>query len=162
MLLAIYTVIHVLISLVGIGSGFAVFYGLLAGRRMEGLTTLFLTTTVLTSLTGYGFPVHQLMPSHIVGAISLVVLVIAIMARRALRQTGRRRSTFIVTSAIAQYLNVFVLIIQSFEKVPALKAAAPTQSEPPFVVVQVAVLAFFIVMTILAVRRFRPEPAHAV
>ena len=162
MLLAIYTVIHVLISLVGIGSGFAVFYGLLAGRRTEGLTTLFLTTTVLTSLTGYGFPVHQLMPSHIVGAISLVVLVIAIMARRALRQTGRRRSTFIVTSAIAQYLNVFVLIIQSFEKVPALKAAAPTQSEPPFVVVQVAVLAFFIVMTILAVRRFRPEPAHAV
>jgi len=152
---ATYTLVHVVISLVGIGSGFVVVFGLLTGKRIYGLTALFLTTTVLTSVTGFGFPFDHLMPSHKVGIISLVVLAIAILAHMA----GAWRWIYVVGAVIALYLNVFVLVAQSFEKVPALKAMAPTQSEPPFLMAQLVVLALFIVLGIFAVKRFHNESA---
>ncbi len=156
-----YTLIHVLLSLVGIGSGFVVLFGLLAGRRLNGWTALFLLTTVATSVTGFGFPFDHLLPSHKVGIISLFVLAVAILARYAFHLEGAWRWIYVVSAVIALYLNVFVGIVQSFEKVPALKAMAPTQSEPPFVVTQLVALALFIVLAIFAARRFRSERVRA-
>ena len=156
-----YTLIHVVISLIGIASGLIVLFGLLAGKSLKGLTALFLVSTVLTSVTGYGFPFHKLLPAHIVGAISLVVLLIAILALYSFRLAGAWRWIYVVTASIALYLNVFVLVVQAFLKVAALKAAAPTQSEPPFLMAQLAVLAIFIVLTIFAVKRFHAQPASA-
>ena len=147
---ATYTLIHVLISLVGIGTGFVVMYGLLGWKAFDRWTALFLTTTVLTSVTGFGFPFDHLTPANKVGIISLVVLAIAIVARYALHLAGAWRRTYVISAAIALYLNTFVLVVQSFEKVPALKAMAPTQKEPPFLVAQLAVLALFVVLTIFA------------
>ena len=155
-----YTLIHVVISLIGIVSGIIVLLGMLAGKRLDGLTALFLVTTVLTSVTGYGFPFHKLMPSHIVGAISLVVLLIAILARYFFRIAGAWRRVYVVTASMALYLNVFVLVVQGFMKVPALKSLAPTQSEPPFLVAQIIVLAIFIVLTVLAVKKFHDQPVR--
>lgn len=149
------TLVHVLISLAGIVSGFVVLLGLLAGKRLDGWTAFFLTSTVLTSVTGYFFPVHKLMPSHIVGAISLVVLALAVFARYARHLLGPWRSTYVVSAILALYLNVFVLVVQLFLKVPALKALAPTQSEPPFAITQGLVLLLFVVMGITAVKSFR-------
>lgn len=157
---ATYTLVHVLISLAGIGSGFVVLYGLLTGKRLDGWTGLFLVTTVATSVTGFGFPFERLLPSHIVGIISLVVLAVAILARYALHLAGAWRRTYVISAAIALYLNVFVLVVQSFEKVPALRALAPTQKEPPFVVAQLVAMALFVLLTILAAKRFREEPAR--
>jgi hypothetical protein len=158
MSLATFTLVHVLISLVGIVSGLLVFYGLLTGRRMDGGTALFLTTTVLTSATGYGFPFTHLLPSHLVGAISLVALAIAIFARYSRHLAGGWRKTYVISAAIALYLNVFVLVVQLFEKVPALHALAPTQKEPPFAIAQLLVMLLFIVLTVFAVKRFRAQP----
>jgi hypothetical protein len=162
MTLAIYTLVHVLISLIGIVSGFVVLFGLLAGKRLDGWTKWFLITTVLTSLTGFGFPFHQLLPSHKVGIISLVVLAVAIFARYGSHLVGAWRWIYVVTAMIALYLNVFVGIVQAFLKLPALKEMAPTQTEPPFKLTQLVVLALFFVITIIAAIRFRPEPARAV
>src|SRR6266480_1652232 len=114
-----FTLVHVMISLVGIVSGFVVVFGLLTGKRLDRWTALFLTTTVLTSVTGFGFPFDQLLPSHKVGIISLVALAIAIVARYALHLTGAWRRTYVISAALALYLNVFVLVVQSFEKAPA-------------------------------------------
>jgi hypothetical protein len=150
-----YTFVHVAISLVGIFSGLIVMFGLLAAKRLDGWTALFLVTTVATSLTGFGFPFVKLLPSHIVGVISLVALAIAILARYALHLSGAWRAIYVVTAMIALYLNVFVLVVQLFLKVPALHAMAPTGSEPPFLVAQVTVLVLFIVLTVLAVKKFR-------
>ena len=152
---ATYTLLHVLISLVGIGSGFVVLYGFLKAKRLDGWTAIFLITTALTSITGFGFPVEHLMPSHIVGSISLVVLAAAIPARYLFHMKGAWRTVYVIGSALALYFNVFVLVVQSFMKVPALKALAPTQKEPPFAVAQLVVLAAFIWLTILATKRFR-------
>jgi hypothetical protein len=155
---ATYTFLHVLISLVGIGSGFVVLWGLLASKRLDGWTALFLATTVATSVTGFGFPFHHLLPSHIVGILSLVVLAVAILARYRFHLAGAWRPIYVVGAAVALYLNVFVLVAQLFSKVPGLKALAPTQSEPPFLIAQLIVLALFIWLTILAAIRFRNEP----
>ena len=155
MSLETYTLIHVLISLIGIGSGLVVLFGLIAGKSLEGWTALFLATTVATSVTGYGFPFHQLLPSHIVGAISLVVLAVAIAARYAWHLRGAWRRVYVVCALLALYLNVFVGVVQAFQKIPALAALAPNQTEPPFVVAQLAVLLLFAVLTIAAARRFR-------
>ena len=152
-----FTFVHVVISLVGIVSGFVVLFGLLTAKRLEGWTALFLVTTVATSVTGFGFPIDIILPSHIVGAISLVVLAVAILARYAFRLAGPWRSVYVVGAGIALYLNVFVLIVQLFRKVPALKALAPTQSEPPFALAQGAVLVVFAVLIIAAVIRFHPQ-----
>jgi hypothetical protein len=158
---ATFTLVHGVISLVGIGSGLIVLFGLLTGKRLNGWTALFLATTVATSVTGFGFPFDHLLPSHKVGIISLVVLAVAILARYAFHLAGAWRWIYVVSATMALYLNVFVLVVQSFEKVPTLKAMAPTQSEPPFLVAQVVVLALFVLFTILAVTRFRDQPGLA-
>ena len=156
---AAYTLIHVLISLVGIGSGFIVLYGLLNGKLLSGWNVLFFVTTVATSVTGFGFPFDHLLPSHKVGIISLVTLTVAILALYVFHLTGGWRRTFVVSATISLYLNVFVLVAQMFMKVPALKALAPTQSEPPFLVAQLVVLALFVVLAVLAVKKFREKSA---
>src|SRR5213083_988533 len=156
-----FTLVHVMVSLVGIVSGFVVVFGLLAGKRLDRWTALFLTSTVVTSVTGFGFPFDHLLPSHKVGIISLVVLTVAILARHAFHLAGAWRWIYVVSAAVALYLNVFVLVVQAFEKVPALKAMAPTQSEPPFLVAQLVVLAVFIALSVLAVKRFRDKPVQA-
>jgi hypothetical protein len=156
-----YTLLHVLISLAGIGSGLVVMFGLLAQKSLDGWTGLFLTTTALTSITGFGFPFHGLLPSHIVGIISLVVLAIAIPARYAFHLAGPWRWIYVIGSAIALWFNVFVLIVQSFQKVPALRELAPTQKEPPFVAAQVLALLIFATLAVFATVRFHPERVRA-
>jgi len=147
-----YTAVHVALSLLGIGSGFIVVVGLLTGRRLDTWTAIFLTTTVLTSATGFGFPFHHLLPSHLVGALSLLVLAIALFARYGRNLHGVWRRVYAVSAITALYFNVFVLVVQAFLKVPALNAAAPTQSEPPFVVAQLVVLVGFLVLGVSATR----------
>jgi hypothetical protein len=161
MSLATFTMIHVLISLVGIASGVVVAWGLIAGKPLNGITAIFLSTTVLTSLTGFLFPVEHLLPSHILGILSLVALALAIVARYVLHLAGGWRSIYVVSSVVALYFNVFVLVAQSFMKVPALHALAPTQKEPPFGIAQGIVLLLFIVVGIFAVKGFRVGPQSA-
>jgi uncharacterized membrane protein len=161
MILTIYTLVHVVISLVGIFSGFVVLFGLLAGKRLDGWTKWFLITTVATSVTGFFFPFHGFTPAIGVGIISLLVLSIAIFARYPRQLAGHWRWIYVVTAMIALYLNVFVAIVQAFEKVPVLKALAPTQSEPPFKLTQLVVLVLFVVIAIVAVIRFRSEQVRA-
>jgi len=132
--------------------------GLLAGRRLDGWTMLFLITTALTSVTGFGFPFHGFTPAIGVGIISLVILAVAIFARYLRHLSGEWRWIYVVTAMIALYLNVFVGVVQAFEKVPVLEAMAPTQTEPPFKLTQLTVLVLFIVITVVAAIRFRPEP----
>jgi hypothetical protein len=156
-----FTLVHVLLSLAGIGSGIIVVYGLLTGKRLDGWTTIFLVTTVLTSLTGFLFPIEHLLPSHVVGVISLVVLAVAILARYAFRLAGAWRWIYVVCAVLALYLNSFVAVVQSFLKVPALKALAPTQKEPPFLIAQLTVMALFVVLGILAVKKFHAERVAA-
>jgi hypothetical protein len=158
---ATYTFLHVLISLIGIGSGLVVMFGFIAGKRLDTLTAVFLTTTALTSVSGFGFPFDHLLPSHKLGMISLVVLAIAISARYVFHLAGSWRWIYVVGASMALYLNVFVLIAQLFMKVPALKTLAPTQSEPPFLVAPILVLLIFVGLTILAAKRFHLQPARA-
>jgi len=159
MVLTIYTVIHVLISLVGIVTGLVVVIGMCRSQHLPTWTAIFLATTVLTSVTGFGFPFERLMPSHIVGVISLIVLALAIPALYRFHLAGRWRLVYVVGSVVALYFNTFVLVAQSFLKIPFLTALAPTQSEPPFAVAQLAVLVIFIVLGVIAARSFHPE-AH--
>jgi len=155
--LTTFTLVHVVLSLIGIFAGFVVAYGFLAAKRFDGGTAIFLTTTVLTSVTGFLFPFHGFLPSYGVGIISLIVLAMAIFARYGRKLAGAWRRTYVVTAMVALYLNVFVLVVQLFEKVPTLKAMAPTQSEPPFVAAQITVLVLFIVLSVFAAIRFRNE-----
>jgi len=161
MILHIYTIIHTLISLAGIFTGLVVLFGMLAGKRLEGWTKWFLITTVLTSVTGFFFPFHGFTPAYGVGAVSLLVLAIAIFARYPRQLAGNWRWIYVVTAVVALYFNVFVGVVQTFEKIPALKAIAPTQTEPPFKLTQLVVLALFVLLTIIATIRFRPEPIRA-
>jgi hypothetical protein len=156
-----FTFFHVLLSLIGIVSGFIAVFGMIAGKRLDGWTALFLVTTALTSITGFFFPFHKLTPGIVLGVISLVVLAFAITARYLFHLAGAWRKVYAVTASIALYLNVFVLVAQLFMKVPSLHALAPTGSEPPFLISQVVVMAVFIVLTIAAALKFRPEPLHA-
>lgn len=148
-----FTLIHVLISLVGIASGLIVLYGFLTNRRLDAWTAVFLLTTALTSLTGFLFPFTAVTPAIKLGILSLVVLAIAIVTRYLVQLTWRK--TYVIAACIALYFNVFVLVVQSFEKVPSLKAIAPTQKEPPFAIAQITVLLLFVVLTTFAVKRFR-------
>jgi hypothetical protein len=157
MALATFTLFHVALSLVGIFAGVVASAGMLASRRYPGWTLVFLTTTVLTSVTGYFFPVDRILPSHIVGAISLVVLAIAIFALYVRRLSGSWRWIYVAAAVTALYLNVFVAVVQAFLKIPSLTSLAPTQSEPPFAVAQGLVLVGFIVLGALLVRSFRPS-----
>ena len=153
----IYTTVHVLISLAGIASGLVVAMGMLSSKRLDVATQVFLSTTVLTSLTGFGFPITKVTPGLVVGSLSLVILAVAIFARSGRKLAGPWRAVYAVTALLALYFNVFVLVVQLFEKVPALEALAPTQSEPPFAVTQLVVLAAFIGLIVAAVLRFHPE-----
>jgi hypothetical protein len=157
--LTAYTIFHVAISLLAILSGFVVLFGLLTNKRLEARTKFFLITTVLTSVTGFFFPVHHFMPSHGVGIISLIFLTLAIYARYARGLAGGWRKTYVITAMISFYLNFFVLIIQSFQKVAALHDLAPTQTEPPFKITQLVTLIIFIILTTLATLRFRKDAA---
>ncbi len=158
MILEIYTLLHVIISLIGIFSGLVVLFGLLSAKHLDGWTKWFLITTVLTSVTGFFFPFHGFTPAIGVGIISLLVLAVAVYARYPRQLAGHWRWIYVVTAVIALYLNVFVAVVQAFEKVPALKVMAPAQTEPPFKVTQLVVLALFVVLGIVAAIRFRPEP----
>ena len=157
MSLQTYTLLHVIISVAGIASGLVVMYGFLANQRLVTWNTVFLTTTVLTSVSGFLFPYNGMTPAIKLGIISLVVLAVALVARYRLQPAWRK--TYAISASAALYFNVFVLVVQSFEKVPALNALAPTQKEPPFTIAQIAVLVLFVVLTVLAVKRFHGEPA---
>jgi hypothetical protein len=152
-----FTIFHVLLSLVGIAAGLVVVFGLLGANRLPHWTAVFLWTTVLTTVTGYMFPFHQFKPSYVVGVFSLIALALAIYALYVKKLAGGWRSVYVIDAAIAQYLNFFVLIAQLFQKVPALKALAPTQTEAPFALTQLVALVIFVVLAILATRRFRHE-----
>jgi hypothetical protein len=154
-----FTFVHVVLSLIGIAAGLIVALGLLASARLSGLTALFLATTVLTSLTGFGFPFEGFKPSYVVGAISLIVLAIALYALYARGLAGPWRPIYVIAAVIALYLNVFVLVVQAFLKIQPLKDLAPTQSEPPFTLTQGVVLVVFVLIGILAAIRFHPERA---
>lgn len=149
--------IHVALSLIGIVSGLVVLYGLLTGMALGGWTALFLATTILTSITGFPLPPFGFDPPRAVGVLSLILLAIAVGAHYLFHLAGVWRWVYVVTATVALYLNCFVLVIQGFLKVPALHELAPTQSEPPFLVAQGAVLILFIVLGFLAVRKFHPR-----
>jgi hypothetical protein len=164
--LSTFVTVHVIISLIAIASGVVVMFGLLTSKSMPGLTAIFLLFTILTSATGFMIPPllsEKLLPSHMVGALSLVLLAIGCIALYGMKLSGAWRWIYAVTALLSLYLNVFVLVIQGFLKVPALHALAP--GEPPggpvFAVVQGIVLVFFVVVIIGAVRRFRPMPSFA-
>lgn len=156
MSLAAFTALHVALSLIGIASGFAVLFGMMAAQKMSGVTMLFLVTTTLTSVTGFMFPYKGFTPAIGVGVLSLIVLLIAIVARYIGRLRGKWRGTWVITAALALYLNFFVLIVQCFAKIPSLHALAPTQTETPFKIAQLIGLVLFAVMTSIAYVRFRP------
>jgi hypothetical protein len=150
-----FTLIHVVLSLVGIFTGLIVAGGFVAGKRLDGWTCVFLVSTVLTNVSGFGFPFVSLLPSHIVGIISLIVLAIVIVARYWKHLAGAWHGVFVVGAVLALYLNVFVLLAQLFLRLPALIVAAPTQKEPPFLVTQLIVLALFIWLGRAARRGYR-------
>jgi hypothetical protein len=151
-----FTLLHVVISLVGILSGLIVLVGMFGSRRLDGWTALFLTTTVLTSVSGFAFPGDQVLPSHIVGVVSLLVLAVAIVALYVYRLEGPWRWIYVSSAVLALYLNVFVGVVQAFLKVPSLNALAPTQSSPPFIIAQGVVLLLFMGFGVAAARAFRP------
>ena len=157
--LAVFTLFHVALSLVGILAGFVVLFGLISAKQSKSWTSTFLVTTAATSLTGFLFPFHKLLPSHGVGIVSILVLALTIPALYVFHLAGPWRRVYVIGTVIALYLNVFVLIAQFFMKIPALKALAPTQSEPPFLGTQVVVMLIFIVLGVLATKRF---PGQAV
>ena len=153
-----FTMLHVIISLIGIVSGLIVLFGLLKSQSMPGMTAIFLLTTILTNVTGFMFPFEKLLPSHIIAALSLVLLAIACIALYGMKLSGAWRAIYLITAIASLYLNVFVLVIQSFLKIGPLHALAPSvpPSEPPFAVAQGVVLVLFVIATIAAVRRSHP------
>jgi len=155
--LAAFTIFHVVLSFAGIGAGFVVLYGFAVGKRFEPWTKVFLATTAATTLTGFLFPVDRFLPSHAVGILCTVTLALAYFALHGRELAGIWRPTFVICAVVSQHLNVFVLVVQAFLKIPALQETAPTQSEPPFAVAQAVVLAFFVAAGFIGVKRFRAE-----
>jgi hypothetical protein len=151
-----FTLLHVVITLVAIGSGLIVVGGMFASHKLPLTTALFLLTTALTSVTGFLFPIHGLTPALSVGILACVVLAIALFALYKEHLLGAWRWIYVITAVASLYLNVFVLVVQSFVKVSALNALAPTQSESPFAITQAVVLAIFILIALIAVVKFRP------
>ena len=161
MILQIYTIIHTLISLIAIFTGIVVVFGMLAGAQLNGWTKWFLITAVATTVTGFFFPFHGFTPAIGLGIISLPFLALTIYARYPKRLGGAWRWIYAIGAVICLYFNLFVLVVQLFEKVPALHAMAPTQTERPFKLTQLVVLALFVLLGIVAGIRFRPEPIRA-
>ena len=158
MILQIYTIIHTLISLAAIFTGLVVVFGMLAGDRLDVWTKWFLVTAVATTVTGFFFPFHGFTPAIGLGIISLPFLALTIFARYSRHLTGPWRRIYVIGAVICLYFNLFVTVVQAFEKIPALHALAPTQTEPPFKLTQLFVLAIFVVLAIAAAIRFRIEP----
>jgi len=158
MSIATFTLVHTVLSLVGIFAGLVVAGGLVTGTRLDRWAAVFMVTTVLTSVTGFGFPFDKVLPSHVVGIVSLVVLAAAIVADYVKHRAGAWRTTYAVGVVVATYLNVFVLVAQLFKRIPVLFLLAPTQSEPPFALTQGLVLVLFIWLGGTAVKGFRPRP----
>lgn len=156
-----FTLIHVVLSLAGIVAGLVVVGGLMAGVRFDRWVAVFLATTVLTNLTGFGFPFTTLLPSHVVAALSLVVLPVTIFALYAKRLAGAWRRVFVVGSVLALWLNAFVLVAQLLAKIPVLAAIAPNPGAPAFALKQLIVLAIFVVLGWAAVKGYRAGPAPA-
>ena len=154
-----FTLIHTVLSLLGIFAGLVVAGGLVAGKRLDGWTGVYVVTTVLTNVTGFGFPFVTFLPSHAIGVLSLVVLAVVIVARYVKHLEGAWRGVYVVTTVLALYLNVFVLLNQLFRHLPALIVAAPHQKEPPFVVTQVLVLVMFLWLGKAALKGFHGETA---
>jgi hypothetical protein len=154
-----FTFVHVVLSLIGIFSGFVIVFGMMASRRLDGWTAMFLISTILTSVTGFFFPFHGVTPGIILGILSLVALAFALFARYTRHLAGGWRRVWAITATIALYFNVFVLIAQLFMKVPALHELAPTGKEPPFLIAQVANMILLIVLGIFATRGFQPDAA---
>ncbi len=150
-----FTLLHVIISLVGIGAGFVAVFGLMGGKLPRGWTALFLVTTVLTSVTGFLFPIHGVTPGIVLGILSLIALLLAIIALYGRGLAGAWRGTYVITASLSLYFNVFVLFAQLFAKVPALKAIAPTPASPAFGATQLVVMVLFIVLTVRAFKQFR-------
>ncbi len=159
MSVALFTQLHVLISLVGIASGLIVAYGLLGNHAFPRCTAVFLITTILTSATGFLFHSRAIGPPHMVGAISLVVLAVAVYALYVRRLAGAWRGTYIVTAVLSLYLNAFVGVVQAFQKLPALHQLAPNGSEPPFAIAQLVVFAALALLGYRSLRRFHPPGA---
>lgn len=155
-LLAALTAVHVAISLVGIVTGFVVALHFLGSKADRGWTAIFLWTTLATSATGFLFPIHGFTPALGFGVLSLLVLVPTFYALYGRKLAGIWRPVYVAGVMLTFYLNFFVLVVQSFLKVPALRALAPTQKEPPFAIAQGAALLLFVGLGVLAVRRFRP------
>jgi hypothetical protein len=150
---------HVIISLIGIASGLVVLYGLVNGQALGAWTAVFLATTILTSATGFPLPPFGFDPPRAVGILSLVLLALAVVAFYGFHLAAAWRWIYVVTAMMALYLNAFVAVIQAFGKLSFLQSLAPTQSEPPFVIAQLVVLAAFVALGFLAVRRFHPATA---
>jgi hypothetical protein len=153
-----FTLLHVIISLIGIGTGLVALIGLCGGRVLAGWTGIFLVTTVLTSVTGFMFPIASFGPPEIIGVISLASLAIAIVALYVYKTRGAWRWLYVVYAILALYLNVFVGVVQAFQKVPLLHPLAPTGTEPPFVMAQGVVLLVFVALGVAALKRFHPGP----
>jgi hypothetical protein len=151
-----FTLLHVIITLIAIGSGLIAVGGMFASHRLPGTTAIFLFTTVLTNVTGFLFPIHRFTPALGVGIVSCVILAVALIAYYGKHLTGAWRWIYVATAIASLYLNVFVLVAQSFVKVAALNVLAPTQSEPPFLIAQVSVMLIFILIGIFAAIKFRP------
>jgi hypothetical protein len=160
MILHIYTIIHTLISLIAIFTGLVVVFGMLVGKRLEAWTKWFLITAVATTVTGFFFPFHGFTPAIGLGIISLPFLALTIFARYPKQLARVWRWIYVIGAVICLYFNVFVLVVQLFEKIPTLHAIAPTQTESPFKLTQLIVLAIFVLLGIVAVIRFHPEPAR--
>ena len=156
--IATYTLLHTVLSLVGIVTGLIVAGALATGTRLDRWTAIFLITTVLANASGFGFPFVKLLPSHVVGAVSLVVLAGVIVADYVKHRAGAWRTTHAVGVVLATYLNVFVLVAQLFKRIPVLFLLAPTQSETPFALTQGLVLVLFVWLGVAAVKGFRPRP----
>jgi hypothetical protein len=158
MSLATFTAFHVVLSLIGIGAGLVVLIGMLGSKRLPGWTALFLVTTILTSVTGFLFPSKPFGAPHLFGVISLVALAVALLGLYGKKLAGPWRWLYVGTALLSLYLNVFVGVVQAFQKLAPLNRLAPTQSEPPFAIAQLVVLALFVVLGIRAVKRFHPAP----
>lgn len=152
-----FTTLHVVLSLVGMASGVIVVCGFMGNERLPRWTATFLASTVATSVTGFFFRSTSLDPPRVVGLISLLVLAVAIVALYTMKLVGSWRLPYVIGAVLALYLNAFVAVVQAFQKIPALKALAPTGSEPPFAATQLAVLAIFISVGVLSARRFHPQ-----
>jgi len=161
MILHIYTIIHTLISLAAVFTGLIVLFGMIGGKRLDGWTKWFLISAVLTTATGFFFPFHGVTPAIILGIISLPFLALTISARYAKHLAGSWRWIYVIGAVICLYFNLFVAVVQAFEKIPALHALAPTQTEPPFKLTQLIVLLVSALLAIIATIRFHPDPRVA-